>query len=150
MGTKATAQQIATVTERIIQGDTTREAGAVAGLSNATVSRITTRPEIRTLIEREATEIITRGLKSARRTITRLAAEGNVKDADIPTKKLSLDASKHITAIAGLSGNAPSTIINQLIQINTNPEQSRELDDIQAFLSDRWDTIDVTPEDATP
>jgi hypothetical protein len=133
-----TPAQTAIVTSRTIQGVPIRAIAQEIGTSHQTILRTQHKPEIKALIEREAAEIINRGLKPARRTLTRLAAIGNTKRADKDMLKLSLDASKHITSMAGLSGNAPGTIINALIQVNQAPEQSRELDGIQAFLSSHW------------
>jgi hypothetical protein len=67
----------------------------------------------------------------------------NCKDADKDTLKLSLDASKHITSMAGLSGTTPSTIINALINVSAAPEQSQELINLQAFLTAKWQRQDA-------
>jgi hypothetical protein len=115
------------------------------------------------LIEREAAEIINRGLKPARKTLTRLAAMGTTKTANKAHLKLALDASKHITSMAGLSGTTPSTIITALIQVNEAPQQHAELNTLIQFISQQasamitnktdntitdanMDTIDVAPE----
>ena len=140
---KITPDQVATVTDCTIRGLATRETAQVAGISHTTVCRTINKPDVRARIEKEATEIINRGLRPARQVLTRIVAEGNTKGADHQTKKLSLDAAKHITNIAGLSGNAPGTIINQLIQINQDPEQTKELSDIKAFLSNQWTDAEV-------
>jgi hypothetical protein len=108
------------------------------GYHESTISRTINKPEIRALIEAEATKIINRGLRPAVKTICRLAAMGNVKSQDKDMLKLSLDASKHVTSMAGLSGSAPSTIINTLIQVNHAPEHREELNDLQDFLRMQW------------
>ena len=108
-------EQLAVVTKRSIQGIPQRQIAAEVGISNATVSRTQNRPDIKAIIEAEGHKIIQSGLHVARKVITRRAAEGLNKSADDITKDRSLKASIHITNIAGLSGNAPSTIINQLI-----------------------------------
>jgi hypothetical protein len=133
-----TPAQTAVVTSRTIQGIPIRAIAQEIGTSHQTVLRTQHKPEIKALIEREAAEIINRGLKPARRTITRLAAMGNAKGADKDMLKLSLDASKHITSMAGLSGTTPSTIINALIQVNQHPARAQELDCISAFLQSQW------------
>ena len=131
-------QQTAVVIQRTIQGLTTRDIGQEIGLSRTAVNNVQHRPEVKAKIERAANHIINRGLQPAVKTLCRLAAMGNVKDADKDSLKLSLDASKHITSMAGLSGTAPSTIINAMIQINQAPEQAQELNTIAAFLSSQW------------
>jgi len=140
-------QQTAVVIQRTIQGLTTRDIGQEIGLSRTAVNNVQHRPEVKAKIERAANHIINRGLQPAVKTLCRLAAMGNVKDADKDSLKLSLDASKHITSMAGLSGGAPSTIINAMIQINQAPEQAQELNTIAAFLSSQWHdkTIDISP-----
>lgn len=132
------AHQKAEIVKRTLQGQTINEIGPAIGVNPCTVWRNQHKPEIRSIIEREANKIINSGLKPARRTLTRLAAIGNTKCNDKDMLKLSLDASKHITAIAGLSGNGSNTIINQLIQINQAPEQSKELTALANFMSANW------------
>ena len=127
------AEQLALATQCHLEGKSIYEIAPLVGRDPSTVAKALRKPEIRARIEREAEQIINRGLKVARRTITRLAAEGN-KGKDPAMLKLALDASKHITSMAGLSGNAPSTIINAMIQINSAPEESKEVQDIRSFL----------------
>ena len=134
--------QTAVVIKRTVEGLTTRDIGQEIGLSRTAVNNVQHRPDVKAKIERAADHIINRGLQPAVKTLCRLAAMGNVKDADKDSLKLSLDASKHITGMAGLSGAAPSTIINAMIQINQAPEQSKELDSIAAFLSSQWQQSD--------
>lgn len=131
-------QQTSIVIQRTIQGLTTRDIGQEIGLSRTAVNNVQHRPEVKAKIERAANHIINRGLQPAVKTLCRLAAMGNVKDQDKDSLKLSLDASKHITSMAGLSGGAPSTIINAMIQINQAPEQAQELQAIGAFLATQW------------
>jgi DNA-binding Lrp family transcriptional regulator len=132
-----TPQQVATITACHIQGIPQGEIASRIGVTRETVNRNLQKPEIRSLIEREATELLNRGLKTARQTITRAAAKGNRKDADKDTIKLSLDAAKVILAAAGLSGVAPSTVITNLIQVN-DFSMSHDLDGITGFLSSEW------------
>lgn len=141
-----TPEQTAIATARYIEGQSTREIAPQVGAHWTTVARDLRRPEVRAKIEAAANQIINRGLKPSVNTLCRLAAKGNTKYADKDTLKLALDASKHITSIAGLSGNAPSTVINALIQVNQAPEQGQELTDIQRFLSHTWGqpAIDLT------
>lgn len=126
------------------QGKTTREQAVAIGVHHTTIIRNQRDPDIRSLIEQEARHIIETGLPAARKTIIRLATQGN-DSTDKDMLKLALDASKHISSIAGMSGQVPSTIINQMIQINQAPEQSKELDTLTSFLQAQWDSkvIDV-------
>jgi DNA-binding Lrp family transcriptional regulator len=139
-----TPEQTALVTAGHIKGIPQGQIAEQVGMARETVNRHLHRPEIKALIEREAAEIINRGLKPARRTLTRLAALGNNPTTDKDHLKLSLDAAKHITSMAGLSGGAPGTIINALIQVNQAPEQSKELSGIAAFLSNQWMTQPIS------
>lgn len=141
------SKQIATATKLYIEGQTLREIAPQVGAHFTTVGNDLRRPEVKAKIERAANHIINRGLQPAVRTLCRLAAMGNVKEADKDSLKLSLDASKHITSMAGLSGGAPGVIINAMIQINQAPEQTQELAGLAAFMSSQWkqDAIDLTP-----
>ena len=144
--TKMTPAKIKTATKRTLKGDTTRAIAHDLGVDHNTVARAINKPEIRAIIEREAAAIITEGLEPARKTLTRLARVGNKATGDLAETKLSLDASKHITSIAGLSGNAPGTIINQLIQINSDPETTKEIQNLKSYLQTQWtqgQTIDA-------
>jgi hypothetical protein len=134
-----TPNQLAVATSKAIQGVPGCKIAQAVGVHESTISRNLNKPEIKALIEREAQEIINRGLKPARRTITRLAAIGNnTKTNDKDMLKLSLDASKHITSMAGLSGTAPSTVINALIQVNQAPQQTAEVQALQQFMQQMW------------
>lgn len=132
------ANQLATVTSYHIQGMPQGEIAQRVGVTRETVCRNLNKPEVRAKIEAEAAQIINRGLSQARRTIVRLAAMGNVKGQDKDTLKLALDASKHITSIAGLSGNNSSTIVNALIQVNNNGVETSEVRAIHDFLANQW------------
>jgi IS30 family transposase len=109
------AEQIATCTNLHLEGQSIYQIAPQVNRSPSAVAQALRKPDIKAKIEKEANEIINRGLKSARRTLTRLAAIGNAKEIDKDLIGLSLKASQHITNIAGLSGNQPGTIINNLI-----------------------------------
>jgi thiamine kinase-like enzyme len=144
-----TPEQTALIASESIKGSTTREIAAIIGCNQSSIVRTINKPDIRAKIEREANEIISRGLLPARRTLTRLAALGSVKCQDKDMLKLSLDASKHITAIAGLSGNSQSTIINNLIQINQAPEAAKEVAGLTSFIEAQWQQIEEKSNEGT-
>lgn len=129
MNAEATAYAVS----RSIQGVPGCKIAKEIGVHESTISRTLNQPEIRSIIEQAAKDIIIRSLPAACKTIDRLAKIGN-ESQDKDMLKLSLDASKHVTSMSGLSGNAPSTIINAMIQINSAPEESKEVQDIRAFL----------------
>jgi hypothetical protein len=108
------------------------------GCNPQTVTNLRKKDRIRELIEQEGKELILRGLIPARRTICRMAAKGNRDDISDADKKLALDASKHITGVASISGNSPSVVINNLTQINQAAEQTAELRALGAFLAQQW------------
>jgi hypothetical protein len=151
-------EQTAVVVKKSILGIPGCTIAHELGVHPSTVTRTQQRPEIKAKIERAGEYIVNRGLQPAVKTICRLAAMGNqdrrdpetgLKLFDKEVAKLSLDASKHITSMAGLSGTAPSTIINAMIQINQAPEQQQELNGLAAFLGSQWQQpIDIT-QDAT-
>jgi hypothetical protein len=137
-------EQLAVVTKRTIEGASQRAIAAEIGTSHVAVHRAINRPDVRAKIEAGANKIINRGLNPSINTLCRLAAIGNTKYADKDLLKLSLDASKHITSIAGLSGSNQSTIINTLINVNANPEHERELSAIEMFLADKqWQSESI-------
>lgn len=138
-----TNEQQAIILSRTIQGAPSRDIAAEIGVAHSTVLRARSKPDMRAKIESEAEAIINRGLRSARRTICRLAAVGNAKGQDKDMLKLSLDASKHITAIAGLSGNSTSTIINTLININEAPREQSELSGLAKYMTDAWQCANI-------
>jgi hypothetical protein len=134
------SEQLAIIASKTIQGVPGCKIAQDLGVHESSVCRAKQRPDVRAKVEAAGNDIIDRGLKPAIRTICRLAAEGNKKSAPIDMLKLSLDASKHITAIAGLSGNAPGTIINQLININLADESSPQIQALQSAIEAQWET----------
>lgn len=106
--------------------------------------------KLRDLINKEASELLNRGLLPARRTLTRLAALGNVKGQDKDNLKLSLDASKVILSASGILASSGTTI-NNMIQVNTNevPEAVKELlsrlthSTSKSLVVEETETIDV-------
>lgn len=140
--------QIALATRRTIEGVPTREIAREIGVAaHTTVSRAMAKPEIRALIESAAVRLITEALDDSVTTAARLAKIGTTTE-DKDWAKLGLDASKYVMSVPGVSGQAPSTIITQLIQVNQAPQQSRELDGLAAFLTQHWgvdtkDTVEI-------
>ena len=104
--------------------------------------------EIKGIIEREASRIIEKGLHPAGDLIVGLVKEGLDKDADKDVKRLGFDAAKHITGMAGISGGAPGTVINTMIQVNQNPDRVNELSNVQKFLEHQWGMKDEEVQDA--
>jgi len=98
--------------------------------TGATVNRISHRPEIRKRINQLATELITEGQESIKQTILDTIQTSNEQgvaqgDKDTNTyrlnlRKLSLQASRTITDIAGLTTQQPSTVVQTLIQVEGN------------------------------
>lgn len=139
-----TQQQFAQMISLSAQNVPLKEIEAKTGINYSQVCRMRQRPEIAAKIEQEAAELINQGLTSARQTITKLAARGTApEDQDnASVLKLALDASKTIISAAGLSGQAPSTIINNLLQINNAPDQTKELSDLASYLTSKLITVD--------
>lgn len=121
-----------------IQEKSCREISREIGCNPKSITNLLKKDEIKELIERETSEIIKRGLIPARRTITRFAAMGTNPDATDVDKKLALEASKHITGIAGVSGTTPSVVINTLTQINQQGEQTKQIKAFGEFLMQKW------------
>ena len=99
---------------------------------------------IKETIEREAGKIIRKGLKPAGELIVSLVNDGMVRvidgveiKPDKDERRLGFDAAKHITNIAGISGGAPGTVINTMIQVNQR-NRVEELSNVQRFLASQW------------
>ena len=133
-----TPEQTAIVARRTIEGVPIRTIAAELGTTHPSVIRAKKKPEVRAYIENEIANLMQRGLKPARLTLCRLAAEG-IKAKDKDMLSLSLKASQTILQHAN---GQPGTIINALIQVNQAPEQSQELTDIQRFLTHTWQNED--------
>jgi hypothetical protein len=120
-GGRMTPQQTAIVVSQAAQGIPGCKIAQSLGVHEATVSRAINQPDNRALIQREAEKIINGGLTISRKVLTRAAAEGLKQfKQDKPDKdllKISIDASKAILNVAGLTGQ-PSTLIQALININ--------------------------------
>jgi len=143
---KMTPKKIAIASKCILEGVPQQAIADQMGVDQSTIYRAVSKPEVREIIEREAAAIITEGLEPARKTLIKLAEAGTKAESETVDKKLALDASKHITSIAGLSGGTPGTIINQLIQINSDPETTKEIQNLKSYLQTQWtqgQTIDA-------
>lgn len=143
-----TPQEQAIIITDTVQEVPQRAIGNKLGVSHTTIHRH--QAKLRDLIQREASELLNRGLIPARRTLTRLAAIGNTKGADKDQLKLSLDASKVILSASGILASSGTTI-NNMIQVNTNevPEVVKELFDklthstSKSLVVEESETIDV-------
>ena len=132
--------------QAIIINDTVHEipqvvTGCKLGVTQQAISK--QKANLLPWIQLQATEFLTRGLVSARRSVCRIAALGNTKRATNEAMKLSLDASKVILNAAGIL-SSPSTVINNMVQVNQNqvPEQLRALLQ-QVARNDQNQVIDV-------
>lgn len=131
-----------------VKGLGMQKIGEKIGRSRLTVRKALRTDEIRGIIEREASRIIEKGLHPAGDLIVGLVKEGLEKDAGQDVKRLGLDAAKHITGMAGLSGGAPGTVINTMIQVNQNPDRVSELSNVQRFLAHQWGVKEEEVQDA--
>jgi hypothetical protein len=120
-------------TEGISNRSIAKELGRSHGAVNKQLSE---NKLIRSLIEKEATRIIKKGLRPSGDLILKLVGDA-VVSSDRDEKRLGFDAAKHITNIAGISGSAPGTVVNTMIQVNQT-NQVEELGNIQKFLAHQW------------
>ena len=146
--------------EQIIEGKALgipeRDIAPLVGVSPATVNRISHKPDIRERINQLATELVNEGHQLVKENILSTIKESNDQTVKPGTKeetayrlglrKLSLQASKNITDIAGLTTQQPSTVITQLINVEGNAVLS---DNLKALLNNHTKamTKDVTPKD---
>ena len=119
-------EQQAIIINETVQGKSCRSIAPLVNQDYTTVNKY--QHKLRDIINKQASELLNRGLIPARRTLTRLAALGNTKDADKDQLKLSLDASKVILSASGILASAGTTI-NNMIQVNNNeiPDVVKEL-----------------------
>ncbi|MFH1664891.1 MAG: helix-turn-helix domain-containing protein [Candidatus Omnitrophota bacterium] len=108
-------KQIATCTKLHLEGKSIYDIAPQVDRSPSAVAQTLRRPDIKAFIEDEGQRIIHQGLSLAREVIIKRTQEGLSKSAQDATKDRSLRAAIHITNMAGLSGQAPSTVINALI-----------------------------------
>jgi hypothetical protein len=120
-------------TEGISNRSIAKELGRSHGAVNKQLSE---NKLIRSLIEKEAARIIKKGLRPSGDLILKLVGDA-VVSSDRDEKRLGFDAAKHITNIAGISGSAPGTVVNTMIQVNQT-NQVEELGNIQKFLAHQW------------
>ena len=107
-----TPAQQAIIIRDTVAGKTQQAIGCTLGVSHQAISK--QQKMLRTRIDQEIDQLIQRGLAPSRRTLCRLAAEGN-KSTDAKMLKLSLEAAKYIFSVA-----VPPSSVNNLIQINNN------------------------------
>ena len=136
---KQVERNLTIATERL-KGKTYREIGEQFGLSKATVHDILNDEEIRDVIETGTREMV--------RLVPR-AVDNYEKLLQSDNEKIVLAASKDtLQATSVMPGQQSATTIINVLNQQATPEQSKELKDLQAFLSNGWekDIIDVTPE----
>ena len=133
-----------------LEGNSNREIAAKMGRHHLKVGKLLKSEELAEMIKAEAGRLIERGLRPACENIMGLVKESMTKDGkkDKDLRKLGLDASKHITNIAGISGSAPSTVVNTMIQVNQNTDRVNELSNVQKFLAHQWGIKDEEVQDA--
>jgi hypothetical protein len=132
-----TPSQQADVIALTVQGETTRSIEAITGIDHVTVNRA--QHQLKPLINQEINELLTAGLTAARQTTVRLAKQGaTTQDKD--WAKIGLDASKVILNAAGITGT-PSTVINQLINVNNNTESMPVMTMLKEFLASKTGII---------
>ena len=125
-----TPEQQAIIISQTARGATTRDIEPIAGLDHSTIARA--QNQLRPLINAEIQALLTEGLTASRATIIRLAKQGSTTE-DKDWAKLALDASKTVLNVAGLTGQ-PSTIINQLINVNADNGAQATMATLQEFL----------------
>lgn len=139
-GVRYTVKEKAIIAKMTVEGKTAEEIGKKIGRTGCGVlQQRQDSKDIRRLIEKEADRIITRGLRPAGDLIVSLVRDA--EDGDKDARRLGFDAAKHITNISGISGGAPGTVINTMIQVNQR-DRVAELSNVQKFLSHQWGVKD--------
>jgi len=135
---KTTPAEKALIVKGRLAGKSSRAIAKEIGKTHGTVNKIlSTNKVVKETIEREAGRIIRKGLRASGDLIVSLVMDGSKVRADKDEKRLGFDAAKHITNIAGISGGAPGTVINTMIQVN-QPNRAEELSNVQRFLASQW------------
>lgn len=134
-----TPAQQAVIIHESAKGKSTRAIEDICGLDHTTISRA--QHKLRALIDAEAELLLTKGLTAARKTTIKFAEYGASEqcvpgESDPQWAKLSHDASKSIISI--VTSSQPSTIINNLIQINQAPDQGNELSALAQYMADTF------------
>jgi hypothetical protein len=124
----------------------TRSIADKIGVSHTTIIR--EQKQLRPQVEAEMERLLSEGLSVSRATLVKFAAYG----ADSKCKpgvpggeqwaKVSLDAAKTIVNIPLQAAANSGNIINQLINININPELSKEAAAIKSFIDNQIVDID--------
>jgi hypothetical protein len=129
------AKQKAIVIAETIAGKTERQIAAQIGCSQPAVNNVKRSADVRPILDKALSNLIKRGANPAVKTLCRAAALGNTKCApnNIDLFKLSIQASDKI--LTHINGGGPQTVINQLININSSPETSKEVQAIQSFIN---------------
>jgi len=122
-----------TIAAERLKGKTYRELSEQFGLAKSTLHHILNDDEIRDVIETGTREMV--GLVPK--------AVGNYQDLlGSSDEKIRLQASKDCLQTTGVmpSHTQPSVIVNVLNQ-HVNPAQTKELEEIKAFLQHQWKDI---------
>jgi hypothetical protein len=138
MTRRFSAEEKALVVKGKLEGKTHEQIGKQIGRSKVGINRLMhTNKKLREIIETEAARIISKGLKPSGDLILKFIGDGD-KSTDKDERRLAFDAAKHVTNIAGISGGAPGTVVNTMIQVNQAPQMVAELGNIRDFLSQQW------------
>ncbi len=144
---KIGAKEKAVIVSETAAGVPCRSIADKMGVSHTTIVRNVS--ALRPQVEAEMERLLTEGLSVSRATLVKFAAYG----ADSKCKpgapggeqwaKVSLDAAKTIVNIPLQSAANQGNIVNALINININPELSKEAQAISDFISAQ--VIDIDP-----
>jgi hypothetical protein len=139
-----TTKKRADIISKSAQGLPLRTIARETGVSHVTVIR--EQKQLRPQVEAEMERLLTEGLSVSRATMVKFASYGATKEcipgeSDPQWSKISLDAAKTIVNIPLQSAANSTNIVNQLININLNPELSKEAKAISDFISSQ--VIDV-------
>jgi hypothetical protein len=104
------------------------------GRHRNTIGQQLAAPEVRVFIEDETRRLMEEGLTPSRKTLVRLASEGQSKDQGM--LRLALDASKTILGAAGITSQG-STTINNILNVTQNPDIAKELSQLSEFLASK-------------
>ena len=148
---RVTHQQKDAIVEGKALGIPERDIGQEIGLAGGTVNRVSHQPDIRDRINQLATELVEEGHQAVKQNILSTIQESNeqgVKPGSKDTntyklglRKLSLQASRAILDITGLTSTQPSTVIQSIINVEGNAVIS---DPIRELLNKHsTDSIDV-------
>jgi hypothetical protein len=132
---KVCASQLKDIIKGNLTGKSITKIAEETGLTRKTVHRKLMNPDVRAFIEEETRLLMNDGLVPSRKTLIRLAVEGE-KSNDKEMLRLSLDASKVILGAAGITSSG-STTINNILNVTQNPDVAKELSQLSEFLASK-------------